>query len=51
MDDFEVRDFLKEYLRRPIICECDILIDRKALRKKDLARMYGLDFKGYEFVD
>ena len=51
LDDFEVRDFLKEYLRRPIICECDILIDHRALRKRDLARMYGLDFDGYEFVD
>jgi len=51
LDDFEVRDFLKEYLRRPIICECDILIDRKALRKRDLARMFGLDFEGYDLVD
>ena len=51
LDDFEVRDFLEENLGRPIICECDILIDRKALRKRDLARMYGLDFEGYELVD
>ena len=51
LDDFEVRDFLKEYLQRPIICECDILIDWKALRKRDLARMYGLDFEGYELAD
>ena len=51
LDDFEVRDFLEEYLGRPIICECDILIDRRELRKRDLARMYGLDFEGYELVD
>ena len=51
LDDFEVRDFLKEYLQRPIICECDILIDWKALRKRDLARMFGLDFEGYDLVD
>jgi hypothetical protein len=51
LDDFEVRDFLEEYLGRPIICECDILIDRKEVIKKDLARMYGLDFEGYEFVE
>ena len=51
LDDFEVRDFLTEYLRRPIVCECDILIDRKALRKRDLARMYGLDFEGFELVE
>ena len=49
--DFEVRDFLEEYLERPIICECDILIDRKALRKRDLARYFGMDFEGYEIVD
>ena len=51
LDDFEVRDFLEEYLGRPIICECDILLDRKAVRKRDLARMYGLDLEGYELVD
>jgi len=51
LDDFEVRDFLKEYLGRPIICECDILIDRREMRKRDLARMFGLDFEGYELVD
>ena len=51
LDDFEVRDFLEEYLGRPIICECDILIDRRALRKRNLARMYGLDFEGYDLVE
>ncbi len=51
LDDFEVRDFLEEYLRRPIICECDILIDRRAERKKDLAKQFGLDFEGYDLVD
>jgi hypothetical protein len=51
LDDFEVRDFLKEYLGRPIICECDILIDHRELRKRDLARIFGLDFEGYELVD
>jgi hypothetical protein len=51
LDDFEVRDFLEECLRRPIICECDILIDRRAERKRDLARMYGLDFIGYDLAD
>ena len=51
LDDFEVRDFLEEYLRRPIVCECDILIDRRELRKRDLARMFGLDFEGCDLVD
>ncbi len=51
MDDFEARDFSEEDLGRPIICECDILIDRKVMRKRDLARMFGLDFEGYEFVE
>jgi hypothetical protein len=51
LDDFEVRDFLKEYLRRPIICECDILIDRRKLRKRDLAKQFGMDFEGYDLVD
>ena len=51
LDDFEVRDFLKEYLRRPIICECHILHDPREFRKRDLARMFGLDFEGYDLVD
>jgi hypothetical protein len=51
LDDFEVRDFLEEYLRRPIICECHILIDRRAERKKDLARIFGMDFEGCDLVD
>ena len=50
LDYFEVRDFLTEYLRRPIICECDILIDQRELRKRDLARYFGMDFEGYEYV-
>jgi hypothetical protein len=51
LDDFEVRDFLKEYLQRPIICECHILYDPQELRKRDLAKQFGLDFKGYDLVD
>ena len=51
LDDFEVRDFLEEHLGRPIICECDILIDRREQRKRDLVRMYGLDFEGYELLN
>ncbi len=51
LDDFEVRDFLKEYLQREIICECDILCDPREFRKRDLERMFGLDFEGYELVD
>ena len=51
LDDFEVRDFLEEYLGRPIICECDILIDHRDQRTRDLAQMFGLDFEGYGFVE
>lgn len=51
LDEFEVKDFLKEYLQRQIICECDILIDRKEQRKRDLIKQFGLDFEGYDLVD
>ena len=51
LDDFEVRDFLEENLGRPIICECHILHDPREFRKRDLARMFGLDFEGYDLVD
>ena len=50
LDEFEVRDFLGEHLGRPIICQCDILIDRNAMRKRDIARYFGMDFEGYEYV-
>ena len=51
LDDFEVRDFLEEHLQRRIICECHILIDERAERKKDLMQQFGIDFEGVELVD
>jgi hypothetical protein len=51
LDDFEVKDFLRKYLGRQIICECNILYDPREVRKRDLERMYGLDFEGYDLVD
>ncbi len=51
LDDFEVRDFLTEHLKRSIICECDILVDQRELRKRDLMRYFGMDFEGYDLVD
>jgi hypothetical protein len=51
LDVFEVRDFLDKYLHRRIICECHILIDEKAIRKRDLMRQFGVDFEGVELVD
>jgi len=51
LDDFEVRDFLEKHLKRRIICECQILIDEKEIRKKDLMRQFGVDFEGVELVD
>ncbi|RZB31182.1 MAG: hypothetical protein SRB2_04707 [Desulfobacteraceae bacterium Eth-SRB2] len=44
-------DFLKEYLQRPITCECHILYDPREFRKRDLERMYGLNFEGYDLLD
>ena len=51
LDDFEVRDFLEEYLHRRIICECQILIDEKGMRKRDLMMQLGMDFRGVELMD
>lgn len=51
LDDFEARDFLEEHLQRRIICECHILTDERAVRKKDLMRQFGVDFEGVELVD
>ena len=51
LDDFEVRDFLEEYLKRPITCECHILYDPRELRKRDLMKQFGMDFEGYNLMD
>ncbi len=45
LDDFGVRDALEEYLGRKIVCECQILQDEREIRKRDLARQFGIDFE------
>ncbi len=51
LDDLEVRDFLEKHLKRRIICECQILIGEKEIRKRDLIRQFGVDMEGLELVD
>ena len=43
-DDFAVKDLIQERLGRKIICECQIVNDTDALRRKALERTYGIDF-------
>ena len=45
LDDFGVRDALEEYLGRKIVCECQILYDEREIRKRDLMRVFGVDFE------
>ena len=45
LDDFGVRDALEEYLGRKLACECQILYDEREIRKKDLMRVFGVDFE------
>ncbi len=45
LDDFGVRDALEKYLGRKIVCEYQILYDEREIRKRDLARVFGVDFE------
>ena len=43
-DFYVVKDLIEEHFGRPLECECQVLYDEKELRRKDLERMFGVDF-------
>ena len=43
-DDLEVRDLIFERIGRKVICECLILNDDKEIRRKELEKIFGVDF-------
>ena len=43
-DDLEVRDIIFERIGRKVICECLILNDDKEIRRKELEKIFGVDF-------
>ena len=45
--DFSVvKDLLEEHLGRELECECQILKNEKAIRRRELQKQYGVDFGG-----
>lgn len=43
-DFYVVKDLIEEQLGRPLECECQVLNDERELRRRDLERMFGVDF-------
>jgi hypothetical protein len=43
-DDLEARDIIFERIGRKVICECLILNDDKEIRRKELEKIFGVDF-------
>ena len=48
LDDSSVRDIIKEHLGRKLECECQVLFDKRELRKEALRRQFGVDFDSGE---
>ena len=48
LDDFAVKDIIKEHLGRKLECECQVLFDERELRKEALKRQFGVDFDSGE---
>ncbi len=43
-DFFEVRNMLEERIGHKIICECQLLEDDRERRRRELTRVFGVDF-------
>jgi hypothetical protein len=43
-DFYEAKDMIEERIGRNLICECELLNDEKAIRRKELQTMFGVDF-------
>ena len=39
-----MKDLIEERLGRKILCECEILGDKKAIRRRILGKQFGVDF-------
>jgi hypothetical protein len=45
-DFFAARDLIEERIGRRLVCECELLNNEGAMRRKTLERVFGLDFGG-----
>jgi hypothetical protein len=43
-DQFIVKDLIEEKIGNTLVCECQILIDQKAIRRQHLEKTFGIDF-------
>ena len=55
LDFYVVKDLIEEHLGRELECECEILGDKKAIRRRELQKQFGVDFgvpgeRGVEIV-
>lgn len=44
LDFYVVKDLIEEHLDREIECECEIIGDKKAIRRRELQKQFGVDF-------
>lgn len=44
LDFYVVKDLIEEHLGRKLECECEILGDKKAIRRRELQKQFGVDF-------
>jgi hypothetical protein len=45
-DFYAVRDLIEERIGRRLVCECELLNNEGEMRRKELERVFGLDFGG-----
>lgn len=43
LDFYVVKDLIEEHLGRELECECEILRDEKAIRRRELQKQFGVD--------
>ena len=44
LEFYVVKDLIEEHLGRELECECEILVDKKAIRRRELQKQFGVDF-------
>ena len=44
LDFYVVKDLIEEHLGRELECECEILGDKKVIRRRELQKQFGVDF-------
>ena len=44
LDFYVVKDLIEEHLGRELECECEILGNKKAIRRRELEEQFGVDF-------